>query len=88
LDYPHDVVRWDDETFVVSDGYAHALFKVSRSGQVSVLAQGDPLVSPQGLAIGPDNTLVVVDPQAGAIFRVTEEGEVTTVATAGGGESQ
>jgi glucose/arabinose dehydrogenase len=48
------------------------------------MAQGDPLISPQGLAHGPDDTLLVVDPQAGSIFQVTEEGAVTEIATVTG----
>ena len=39
FDFPHDLVRLDDGSFVVTDGYAAALFRVSATGEVSVLTE-------------------------------------------------
>ena len=39
--------------------------------------QGDPLVSPQGLAIDRQGNLLVADPHAQAIFKISPKGEIT-----------
>ena len=70
FDFPHDLVRLPDGSFMVTDGYASAVFHVSAAGQVTSFAEGAPLVTPQGIAREANGTLFVVDPQAGAIFRI------------------
>jgi glucose/arabinose dehydrogenase len=72
-----------DGSFVVTDGYAGALFSVSTSGGVTPFVQGPPLVNPQGIARLADGTLLVVDPQAGAIFRIHPDGAIDRWVTVG-----
>ena len=59
FDFPHDAVLHADGNFYVSDGYAKAIWKVTADGAVTSLVQGDPLVSPQGLAIDRQGNLLV-----------------------------
>lgn len=79
FDFPHDLVRDVDGSWVVTDGYASALFRVTPEGDVDVIAQGAPLVNPQGIVAAPGGGWLVADPQAGAIFRVQPDGGVESV---------
>ena len=54
--------------------------RLAPTGEVSVDAQGPPLVAPQGIAHSGDGAYVVVDPQAGAVFRVSSDGQVEKLA--------
>ena len=66
-----------DGNYYVSDGYARAIWKVNADGNVTSLVQGEPLVSPQGLAIDRQGNLLVADPHAQTIFRISLKGEIT-----------
>ena len=76
FEFPHDFVRAPDGGFFVTDGYARCIWKVSPDGRVSVHAKGEPLVSPQGIALGENGDLLVADAHARTIFRISEGGEV------------
>ena len=76
FEFPHDFVRAPDGGFFVSDGYARCIWKVSPEGRVSVHARGEPLISPQGLALDADGDLLVADAHARTIFRVSGGGQV------------
>ena len=41
-----------------------------------MLARGEPLVSPQGIALTGDGDLLVADAHARAIFRISPAGEI------------
>ena len=76
FEFPHDFVRAPDGGFFVTDGYARCIWRISPEGRVSVHARGEPLVSPQGLAVTADGDLLVADAHARAIFRVSPSGEI------------
>lgn len=78
FELPLAVTAAGDGSYVVADGYAAAIFKVSPDGRVSVLAKGGPLKQPNGVAAEPSGAFVVVDPQAKAVFRVSPDGKITT----------
>lgn len=80
FEFPHDVVVADNGTVIVSDNYARCLWKVSGEGEVTKLAEGEPLVGPVGLAVGSDNGVLVADPRAKAIFLTDDAGTLTVVA--------
>ena len=76
FEFPHDFVRAPDGGFFVTDGYARCIWKISREGRVSIHARGEPLVSPQGIALGANGDLLVADAHAQTIFRVSGNGEI------------
>lgn len=76
FEFPHDFVRAPDGGFFVTDGYARCIWKVGPEGRVSVHARGEPLVSPQGMALNADGDLLVADAHARTIFRVTGSGQI------------
>lgn len=55
-----------------------AVYRVSPGGEVSIIAQGSPLVLPHGLAIDHDGNYIVGDSFAGVI-RVNPQGQMTVV---------
>ncbi len=59
-----------------------AVYRVSPSGEATVIAQGSPLSGPHGLAIDLDGNYIVGDSLAGVI-RVSPQGEMTVVVAAG-----
>jgi DNA-binding beta-propeller fold protein YncE len=77
---PHNVVV-DQAGFIVSDNYAKAIWRVSPDGKVKAIVQGEPLVSPVGLALEADSNILVADPHAKQLFRVTPDGKISTVAS-------
>lgn len=79
---PHNVVV-DQAGYVVSDNYAKAVWRVSPDGKVKAIVQGEPLISPVGLALEADGNFLVADPWAKKLFRVTPEGKISTVASFG-----
>ena len=76
FEFPHDFVRAPDGGFFVTDGYARCIWKVSPDGRVSVHAKGEPLVSPQGIALDENGDLLVADAHARTIFRISGGGQV------------
>ncbi|MBM3801311.1 MAG: hypothetical protein FJW26_03255 [Acidimicrobiia bacterium] len=74
--YPHHVLV-DRQGYVVSDGYARALWRVTPDGKVTALVQGDPLKNPVGIALEPNGNILVVDTAANVLFRVSPDGKVT-----------
>ncbi len=76
FEFPHDFVRVPDGDFFVTDGYAKCVWRVTPEGRVSVLARGEPLVSPQGVALSNDGDLLVADAHARAVFRISLSGGV------------
>ena len=76
FEFPHDFVRAPDGGFFVTDGYARCIWKISPEGRVSVHARGEPLVSPQGIALGADGDLLVADAHARTVFIVSAEGRI------------
>lgn len=62
----------------VADYYANGVFRVTPSGQVTVLHRGAPLVSPADVATTADREVVVVDFQ-GSLFRIGATGMVQVV---------
>ena len=61
----------------MTDGYARCIWRVSPEGRVSVLTEGAPLRSPQGIAADASGELLVADAQVPAIFRISPDtGEV------------
>ena len=76
FEFPHDFVRAPDGGFFVTDGYARCIWKISPEGRVSVHARGEPLVSPQGIAVTADGDLLVADAHARTVFRVSGSGEI------------
>ena len=76
FEFPHDFVRAPDGGFFVTDGYARCIWKISPEGRVSVHARGEPLISPQGMALGANGDLLVADAHARTIFRVSAGGQV------------
>ena len=76
FEFPHDFVRAPDGGFLVTDGYARCIWRVSPEGRVSVLVRGSPLTSPQGMALAAEGDLLVADAHARTIFRVSLTGEI------------
>ncbi|HEY3118436.1 MAG TPA: hypothetical protein VGK54_16965, partial [Chloroflexota bacterium] len=61
-----------------------AVYRVSASGQVTVISQGGKLVNPHGVALDADGNIIVSDGATGVI-RVKPDGQQTVVASAGTG---
>ncbi len=80
FEFPHDVVVADDGSAIVSDNYARCLWRVSPEGEVTKIADGEPLVGPVGLAAGSSGGVLVADPRAKAIFLTDDAGTLTIVA--------
>ncbi len=76
--FPHNVVA-DGNGYVVSDGYARTLWRVTHDGKATPLAQGAPFKNPVGIALESDGNILVIDPHAKALFRVSPDGKVSTV---------
>jgi len=55
-----------------------AVYRITPEGDVSIIAQGSPLLGPHGLAIDGGGNYIIGDPQAGVI-RITPAGQMTMV---------
>ena len=77
--FPNDVVVDGQGNYLVSDGYAKTIWKVSPQGIATVLVKGEPFKNPVGIALEKSGSLLVADPHAKAVFRVSPEGKVTTL---------
>lgn len=71
--FPHQVVLFGDDAYLVSDGYARTLWQVTRDGAVSAVHQGEPLLNPVGLWRNTDGSVLVADPHRRQIFKLTRE---------------
>jgi sugar lactone lactonase YvrE len=78
--FPHHVVV-DASGYMVSDGYAKAIWRVTPDGKVKAVVQGEPLINPVGIALEPDGNVLVADPHAKKLFRLTPAGQLTLVAS-------
>lgn len=81
--FPHNIVVDDDENAFVTDGYGHAVWKISPSKAPEKLVHGAPLDNPVGIARRGDE-LLVVDPRAKSLFRIRADGTLTAVPLAQG----
>lgn len=83
FEYPNSVaINYATGEYIVSDGYAKAVWKVSKDGKVTALAKGEPLKNPQGVAVSDKGEVLVADPHAKAIFRISADGKVNAVVKA------
>lgn len=76
--FPHNIVLSNDGQFIVSDGYAKALWKVSTDGKATKWASGDLFSNPVGL-VKHGKVVLVADSRSNAILSVDADGKVTTV---------
>ncbi len=76
VSFPHQVVLWGEDGYLVSDGYARTLWHIDAKGNVKPLVQGDPLRNPVGLWRSPDGTVYLADPHARKIYRVESDGKL------------
>ena len=76
FEFPHNVIVVPDGTAYVTDGYAHAVWKLVPDAAPEKLASGAPLQNPVGVA-ATDDRLIVADPGAKALLQVTQDGKVT-----------
>ncbi len=74
VSFPHQVVVWGNDGYLISDGYARTLWHVDRQGKVRALVRGEPLRNPVGLWRDADGTVYVADPHARKVFRVESDG--------------
>lgn len=78
--FPNAVVVDKESNAYISDGYAHAIWKLAPDGKLAMWVEGEPLVNPVGLA-WQGETLLVADPHAQALFQVDREGKLTPLET-------
>jgi sugar lactone lactonase YvrE len=72
--FPHAVLVDADGTAFISDGYAHAIWKVAPGQPPQTWVSGLPLVNPVGMAwLG--EQLLVVDAHARSVFQVDRAGK-------------
>src|SRR3990172_41729 len=71
FEFPHDAVLHPNGNYYVTDRYTHAVWQVAPDGKVTALVKGDPLKSPQGIAVDAKGSLLVADAHAKTIFQVT-----------------
>lgn len=76
---PHNIALGADGVAYVSDNYSKAIWKVAADGKTEKWIEGDPLVSPVGLANSKDGILVV-DPRAKSIFLADKDGKLKVLA--------
>ncbi len=69
FEFPHLGGVLPDGSFLVTDGYAKALWHVSRDGIVEPWLQGEPFKNPVGIAAA-GNFAYVADPHAKQVFRI------------------
>lgn len=78
FEFPHQLEQRGDGSFVVSDGYAKAIWSVTPDGKAEKWISGDPLVNPVGITFQGDN-LLIIDPRANALFSAAPDGTLTKV---------
>lgn len=67
----------DDGTAYISDSTpGELIYKVTRDGQVSVFADGEPLAFPNGVAIDNDGNIVVVNINSNAVVTYNPSGDI------------
>lgn len=71
--FPHQVVLFGEDGYLISDGYARTLWYVTPAGEVSPAYQGEPLLNPVGLWKNSDGSVLVADPHRRQIFRFTPD---------------
>lgn len=69
FEFPHLGGVLPDDSFLVTDGYAKALWHVTGDGVVEPWIQGEPFKNPVGIAVS-GNFAYVADPHAKQVFRV------------------
>jgi SMP-30/Gluconolactonase/LRE-like region len=78
FEFPHQVELGADGTAYVSDGYAKAIWKVSRDGTAEKWISGKPLDNPVGISWRGDD-LLIADSRANALFAAAPDGTLTKV---------
>lgn len=78
FEFPHQLERREDGSFVVSDGYAKAIWNVTADGKAEKWISGDPLVNPVGITFQGEN-LLIIDSRANALFSAAPDGTLTKV---------
>ncbi|MBM4090311.1 MAG: hypothetical protein FJ276_12940 [Planctomycetes bacterium] len=79
--FPHNLVLDQNKTAYVTDNYAKAVWKVV-AGKAEKYVEGNPLVSPVGIARQGDS-LLIADPHAKSIFQIDAAGKTTKIVPAG-----
>lgn len=84
--HPTDIAREASGDFLISDDYAGAILRMNgNTGALSVVSEGDHLVVPAGLAVGPDGAIyesdyaswiLRIDPTTGDQILLAEHGYV------------
>lgn len=78
FEFPHQVELGPDGTAYVSDGYAKAIWKVTRDGSAEKWISGAPLDNPVGISWHGEN-LLIADSRANALFSAAPDGTLTKV---------
>ncbi len=78
FDFPHQVELGPDGTAYVSDGYAKAIWKVTRDGAAEKWISGAPLDNPVGISWRGED-LLIADSRANALFSAAADGTLTRV---------
>lgn len=78
--FPHAVVAAPDrEGYLVSDGYAATIWKVSSRGETKAWFKGAPLVRPVGMTRDSSGAVIVADPGAGKAFRLKSPDDIRSL---------
>lgn len=78
FEFPHQVELDPDGTAYVSDGYAKAIWRVTRDGQAEKWISGAPLDNPVGISWHGED-LLIADSRANALFSAAPDGTLTQV---------
>lgn len=78
FEFPHQVFVTKDGTAYVTDGYAHAIWKIAPGGKPEKWVSGEPLVNPIGIRQQGEN-FIICDSRANALFQVTPDKQVTKI---------
>ena len=78
---PHNIVRNDDGTFLVTDNYNHCLWKVDVDGTPEEWVSGKPLDRPVGLCRHEDGWLIA-DPHIRTLFKLSTDKTLSVFAAA------
>ena len=66
----------EDGTAYVSDSPAGLIYKVMPNGSSSVLTEGEPLATPNGVAMDNDGNIVVVNINSNAVITYNSDGDI------------
>ena len=66
----------EDGTAYVSDSPAGLIYKVMPNGSSSVLTEGEPLATPNGVAMDHDGNIVVVNINSNAVITYNSDGDI------------